>query len=335
MTRRGPLYGGAWKIGKILLQSGLWVLILAFSAFAQSTSVPDYPTQTIKIVVPFSAGSNTDILARSLGDKLASLWKQTVIVENKPGIAGTVSAANSAPDGYTLMLTSNGHTIIKILNKEVGIDPVTAFTGVAEVASIPMVLIVPPNSSATNLKEFFALAKEKPGQLNFASAGVASSAYIAGELLKQTAGIDIVHIPYKGTPEQLQSVMRSDAQMAMAFVGTALGLIQSGQVRALAIASSQRYPSLPNVPTFAEAGFPEYQYDSWFGVMAPAKTPAPIVRKVSEAIASILKDPDIQKTWETLGAVPVFSTPEKFDQTIKSDADRYVKLFEAAGIDKK
>jgi tripartite-type tricarboxylate transporter receptor subunit TctC len=179
------------------------------------------------------------------------------------------------------------------------------------------------------------LAKEKPGQLNFASAGVASSAYIAGELLKQTAEINIVHIPYKGTPEQLQSIMRGDAQMAMAFVGTALGLIQSGQVRALAIVGSQRYPSLPNVPTFAEAGFPQYQYDSWFGVMAPAKTPAPVVRKVSEAIASILKDPEIRKTWETLGAVPVFSTPEQFDQTLKSDAERYVKLFEAAGIEKK
>lgn len=329
------LWGPNMKIGNVLLQTSLWMLIFTFSAFAQSASVSDYPTQTIKIVVPFSAGSNTDILARSLGDKLASLWKQTVVVENKPGIAGTVSAANSAPDGHTLMLTSNGHTIIKILNKDVGVDPIMAFTGVAEIASIPMVLIVPPDSSAANLKELFALAKEKPGQLNFASAGVASSAYIAGELLKQTGGIDIVHIPYKGTPEQLTSIMRGDAQMAMAFVGTALGIIQSGQVRVLAVASPQRYPSLPNVPTFAESGFPQYQYDSWFGVMAPTKTPAPIVQKISEAIASILEDPEIQKAWGTLGAVPVFSPPDQFDQTIKTDADRYAKLFEAAGIETK
>jgi len=323
------------NIGKILLLSSLWILISTFNAFAQSAPVPNYPTQTVKIVVPFSAGSNTDILARSLADKLASLWKQTVIVENKPGIAGTVSAANSAPDGYTLMLTSNGHTIIKILNKEVGIDPITAFTGVAEVASIPLVLIVPPNSSATDLSELFALAKEKPGTLNFATAGIASSAYIAAELLKQGVKIDIVHIPYKGTPEQLTSIMRGDAQMAMAFVGTALGLIQSGQVRALAIASPQRYPSLPNVPTFAEAGFPQYQYDSWFGIMAPAKTPLPLVQKINETVTSILKEPDIQKQWETIGAVPIFSTPAQFDQTIKSDADRYTKLFEAAGIETK
>jgi tripartite-type tricarboxylate transporter receptor subunit TctC len=323
------------KIAKILVQTSLWTLISAFGAFAQSNPIADYPTQPIKIIVPFSAGSNTDILARSLADKLGSLWKQTVFVENRPGIAGTVSAANSAPDGYTLMLTSNGHTIIKIINKDVGIDPIAAFTGVAEVATIPMALIVPPNSSATNLKELFALAKEKPGKLNIASAGVASSAHIAGELLKQTVGIDIVHIPYKGTPEQLTSIMRGDAQMAMVFVSTAQSLIQSGQARALAVVSPQRYPSLPNVPTFAEAGFPQYQYDSWFGVMAPAKTPAPIVRKINEAIASILRDPDVQKPWQALGVVPVFSTPEQFDHTIKSDAVRYTKLFEAAGIETK
>jgi tripartite-type tricarboxylate transporter receptor subunit TctC len=323
------------NIGKTLLQSSLWILFSTFAAFAQFAPGSDYPAQTIKIVVPFSAGSNTDILARSIADKLASQWKQAVIVENKPGIAGTVAAANSAPDGYTLMLTSNGHAIIKLLNKDVGIDPITAFTGVTEVASIPMVLIVPPNSSATNLSELFAMAKDKPGTLNFASAGLASSAYLAAELLKQTAKIDMVHVPYKGTPEQLTSVIRGDAHMAMAFVGTALGLIQSGQVRALAVAGPQRYPSLPNVPTFAEAGFPQYQYDSWFGIFVPAKTSAAIVRKLNEAITSILRNPDIQKQWETISAVPVLTTPEQFDQTVKTDADRYAKLFEAAHIDTK
>ena len=321
------------NIANTILRICLWVLISTPSVLAQSA--PNYPTQPVKIVVPFSAGSNSDILARSLADKLGSLWKQAVYVENKPGIAGTVSAANSAADGYTLMLTSNGHMIIKILNNDVGIDPIAAFTGVAGIASIPMVLIVPPDSSATSLPELFALAAANPGQLNYASVGVASSAYIATELLKQTAGIDIVHVPYKGTPDQLTSVMRGDTQMAMAFVGTALGLIRSAQVRALAVASPQRYPSLPNVPTFAESGFARYQFDSWFGVMAPADTPAPVVRKISEAIAVVLEDPDIRKAWESLGAVPVFSTPEQFDRTIKSDADRYAKLFAAAGIEAK
>jgi len=323
------------NVSKMLLQCILLVLVSISTAFSQSAGLPAYPTQIVKIVVPFSAGSNTDILARSLAEKLGSMWKQTIIVENKPGIAGTISAGNSAPDGYTLMLTSNGHTIINILNKDLSIDPIAAFAGVAEIASIPMVLIVPPNSSATSLKELIDQAKQKPGVENFASAGVASSAYIAGELLKQTAAIDIVHIPYKGTPEQLTSVMRGDTQMAMAFIGTALSLIQSGQVRALAVASPQRDPSLPDVPTFAEAGLPQYQYDSWFGVMAPARTPSPIVQKISESILSILKEPDIRKQWQALGAIPAFSGPEQFDLTIRSDVDRYTKLFKAAGIEAK
>src|SRR5450830_80987 len=318
------------KIGKIFLLCAFSLLMSASGALSQTA--PAYPTKPVKIIVPFSAGSNTDILARVLSDKLGTLWKQTVIVENKPGIAGTISAANSAPDGYTLMLTSNGHTILSVLNKDSSIDPIKAFNGVAEVASVPLVLIVTPALKATNLKEFIALAKDKPGTLNFASAGLGSSNYIAGELLKQTAEIDIVHIPYRGTPEQLTSLMRGDAQLSMAFLGTGLSFIQAGKVRALAIATPQRNPALPDVPTFAESGWPQYQYDSWFGVMAPAKTPAPILKKISDDIASVLKDPEVQKRWETLGAVPVVSTPEQFDATIRSDADRYGKLLKAAGV---
>jgi tripartite-type tricarboxylate transporter receptor subunit TctC len=306
------------------------MLISASGAWSQTA--PAYPTKPVKIVVPFSAGSNTDILARVLAEKLGTLWKQTVIVENKPGVSGTISAATSAADGYTLMLTSNGHTILNLLNKDLPIDPITAFAGVAEVASIPLVLIVSPELKATTLKEFIALAKDKPGTLNFASAGLASSNYIAGELLKQTAQIDILHIPYRGTPEQLTSLMRGDSQLSMAFLGTALSFIQSGKVRAVAIATPERSASLPDVPTFAESGLPQYHYDSWFGVMAPAKTPAAVLKKVSDDIATVLKEPDVHARWQTLGAVPVVSTPEQFDATIRADADRYGKLLKAAGV---
>lgn len=318
------------KIGRIFLLCVFSMLLPASGAFSQTA--PTFPTKPVKIVVPFSAGSNTDILARVLSDKLGTLWKQTVIVENKPGIAGTIYAANSTPDGYTVMLTSNGHTILSVLNKDLPIDSIKAFVGVAEVASVPLVLIVTPELKATNLKEFIALAMDKPGTLNFASAGLGSSNYIAGELLKQTAEINIVHIPYRGTPEQLTSLMRGDAQLSMAFLGTALSFIQSGKVRALAIATPQRSPSLPDVPTFAESGLPQYHYDSWFGVLAPAKTPAPILKKISDDIASVLKDPEVHARWQTLGAVPVESTPEQFDATIRSDADRYGKLLKAAGV---
>lgn len=315
-------------IARMLFACLVALLLPASGVLAQTA----FPAQIVKIVVPFSAGSNTDILARILADKLGGIWKQTVIVENKPGITGTISVANSPADGYTLMLTSNGHTILSSLNKDLSIDPIASFAGVAEVASVPLVLIVAPEVQANNLKEFVALAKANPGKMNFASAGLASSNYIAGELLKQTAAIDILHIPYRGTPEQLTSLMRGDAQLSMAFLGTALSFIQSGKVRALAIATPQRNPALPDVPTFAEAGMSEYKYDSWFGMMAPAKTPAPILKKVSNDIAAVMKDPDVQKRLETLGAIPAASSPEQFDAIIRADADRYSKLLKAAGI---
>jgi len=317
------------KIARIVLLCTFSMLLSAAGALAQT---PAYPTKMVKIIVPFTAGSNTDIMARVLSDKLGALWKQTVIVENRPGITGTIGAANSPTDGYTLMVTSNGHTILSYLNKDLSIDPIKSFAGIAEIASIPLVLVVAPELKATNLKEFIALAKEKPGTLNFASAGLASSNYIAGELLKQTAAIDIVHIPYRGTPEQLTSLMRGDSQLSMAFIGTAQSFIQSGKLRALAIAAPQRSPALPDVPTFAESGLPQYQYDSWFGIMAPAKTPAPILKKLRDDIAAILKDPDVQARWQTLGAVTVDTSPEKFDAIIRSDAERYGKLLKAAGV---
>lgn len=300
------------------------------AAFAQSA--PAYPSHTVTIVNPFTAGSVSDLLGRVIAEKLGAMWKQTVIVENRPGIAGTIGVAKSAPDGYTLMSTSNGHTIITALNKNLPIDPVKDFAGVSQIASIPVVLIVTPALPPKSVKELIALAKEKPGTLNFASAGLASSTYIAGELFKQAAHIDIAHVPFRGTPEQFTSIMRGDSQMSLMFLGAAVPFIQSGKVRALAIATPTRTAALPDVPTFAEAGMPEYQYDSWFGIMAPAGTPAPILKKISEDIATVIKLPEVQARWQTIGAVAVVSTPEQFDAVIRSDADRYGKLFKAAGV---
>lgn len=303
------------------------MLVPASAALAQN-----YPAQQVTIVVPFSAGSNTDILARYLADKLSTLWKQNVIVENKPGIAGTVSAANAPADGYTLMLTSNGHTILNAINKGLTIDPIKDFAGITQIASVPVVLVVPQDLPAKSLKELIDLAKAKPGTMNFASAGLASSNYIAGELFKQTAKVDIVHVPYRGTPETLTSVMRNDSQMSLAFLSTAQELIQAGKIRALAFGSDKRSPIIPDVPTFAEAGLPDFQYDSWFGLMAPAKTPPAILKKVSEDVASIVNTADAKARWATLGATPIANTPQQFDATIRADADRYGKMLKAAGV---
>ena len=240
-------------------------------------------------MVPFSAGSVTDLLARIIGEKLGERWGQQLIVENRPGIPGTASVAKSAPDGYTLMLTSNGHTVAAVLNKNLPFDPVREFSGVTQVASVPLVLIVPPDLPATTLRELVALAKDRPGALNFASSGLASTAYISGELFKQTAKIDIVHVPYKGAPESLTGIMRADSHMFFAGINIALDLIQSGKVRPLAVAAPKRIATLPAVPTFAEAGMPEFEYDAWFGVMAPANTPIAIRTKVSQDVATVLR----------------------------------------------
>jgi tripartite-type tricarboxylate transporter receptor subunit TctC len=317
-----------------LIQIFLWgvVCLLASLSGVGAQTAPAYPTKTVTIINPFTAGSVSDILARVLAEKLGTLWGQTVIVENKPGITGTVSAAKSPPDGYTLISTSNGHVIVGALNKGLTIDPIKDFAGVTQIASVPVVMIVAPTLPVTNLKELIALAKDKPGTLNFTSAGLASSNYIAGELFKQTANIDIVHVPFKGTPEQFTSIIRGDSHMSLAFLGTALSFIQSGKVRALAIATANRNAALPDVPTFAEAGMPQYQYDSWFGIMAPAGTPAPIIKKISEDIESVLKSPEVQARWQTLGAIPVVSAPDQLDAIIRSDADRYGKLLKAAGV---
>ena len=188
------------------------LMTLASTAMAQAPAGEQanaYPQQLVKIVVPFSAGSVTDGLARIIADKLSTLWKQQVIVENRPGLPGTTGVAKAQPDGYTLMLTSNGHTIAGVINKNIQFDPVKDFAGVSKVASVPMVAVVPPDLPVKSLNDFIALAKEKPGKLNFSSAGLASTTYLSAELLKQGAGIDIVHVPYTGTPEATTGMSRS------------------------------------------------------------------------------------------------------------------------------
>ena len=292
----------------------------------------DYPNQMVRIVVPFSAGSITDGLARILADKLAIVWKQQVIVENRAGLPGTTGVAKSPPDGYTLMLTSNGHTIAGVINKSLQFDPVKDFSGVSQVAAVPMVMIVPPDFPAKSLKEFLQMAKDKPGALNFSSAGVASTSFLSAEILRQNAGVNMVHVPYKGAPEAVTAVVRGDAQMYFAPIPSAQELGATGKVKVLAINSSRRVPQLPDTPTVAESGLPDYKYDSWFGVMAPAGTPKPILDKIARDIALVLAMPDVKEKLDVQGSIPAPNTPEQFDAMIKSDTERYGKIMRDAGV---
>jgi len=294
-------------------------------------SAQSYPQQVVHLVVPFSAGSITDGLARILADKLGELWKQQVIVENRPGLPGTTAVAKSAPDGYTLMLTSNGHTIAGAINKSIQFDPVKDFAGVSRVAAVPLVAIVPPDFPANTVKEFIARAKEKPGQLNFSSAGVASTSYLSAEIFKQDAKINIVHIPYKGAPEATTAVIRNDAQLYFAPIPATPDHSAPATAKTLAISSARRVSQLPRVPTIAEA-LPEYKYESWFGVLAPAGTPRDILAKVSDDIAKVLRMEDVKDKLLAQGSIPAPTTPAELDAINKADTERYGKILRDAGI---
>lgn len=304
----------------------------ALLAAGSTASAQNYPTQTVRIVVPFSAGSITDGLARILADKLGTLWKQQVIVENRPGLPGTASVAKATPDGYTLMLTSNGHTIARAINKAVPFDPVKDFAGVSIVASAPVAALVPANSPAKTLKEFITLAQKNPGKFNFGSAGVASTTFLATEVMRQEAKLNMVHVPFKGAPEAVTAVIRGDVQIYFAPIPSAMSLGKAGKVRVLAVNSATRVPQLPDVPTVAEAALPNYKYESWFGVLAPARTPDAIRNKVSQDIAKVLQMPDVIAQMNKVGNIPAPNSPAAFDAIIKSDTERYSKLMAAAGI---
>jgi len=314
----------------------LWIAIAALaaactaaSAQAPSADAAKYPEQMVRLVVPFSAGSMTDLLARVVVEKLSERWKQQVIVENRPGLAGTASVAKATADGYTLMLTSNGHTVIGNLNKNLAFDPLKDFVGVSQVATTPLILVAPPDSATTSVKELIAAAKAKPGALNYSSAGLGSTTGIAGELFKQTTQTDIVLLPFRGLPESQTAVIRGDVAMAFTFFNVGGDLIQSGKMRGLAVTGAKRLAGLPDVPTFAEAGLPEFQYDAWFGILAPVATPKPIVAKVSEAVAAVLQMADVKARFEPQGVELKSSPPDTFDAVLRSDADRYGRIIKA------
>ena len=308
---------------------GFGMALLALAATCTGALAQDaakYPEQMVRLVVPFSAGSMTDLLARTIAEKLAERWKQQVIVENRPGLAGTSSVAKAPGDGYTLMLTSNGHTVIGSLNKNLSFDPITDFVGVTQVASTPLILVAPPESATKSVKDLIDAAKAKPGALNYSSAGLGSTTGIAGELFKQTTGTEIVHVPFRGLPESQTAVIRGDVAMAFTFFNLGGDLVQSGKMRGLAVTGAKRLAGLPDIPTLKEAGVPDYQYDAWFGVLAPAATPKAIVAKASTDIAQVLAAADVKARFEPQGVDLVSSAPDKFDAVIRSDAERYGKI---------
>ena len=293
------------------------------AAHAQQQSA--FPSQTVRIVVPTNAGTTADFLARLFADKLPAVWRQSVIVENRPGIVGIISVARGTPDGYSLMLTANGYAAVGALNKDLSFDPVSDVVGIAQIGTVPLVLIVPLDFAPRTLGEVIALAKSKPGALNVASAGLGSTSHLASEVFKRAANVDIRHVPYRG-PESITSIIRGDTQLNFVPVTSALDLINANKLRAIAVISPQRIATLPNTPTFAESGLSNFAYNAWFGLFAPTGTPKPSLQVIEQATARILALPDVKSTLAQQGVDVDFMPSEQFDRLVKADAERFGKM---------
>ena len=307
------------------------ILVLALATvpvaiFGIPASAQNFPTQRVTIVVPFGAGSLSDIMARIVVDEMSKRWNQQVMVENRPGLAGTASVAKAEPDGHTLMLTSNGHTVAGLVNKNLTFDPVKDFAGITRVSSVPLYLIVNPGLPADNLKQVIALAKAKPGTLNFSSAGLASTTFLAGALFRKAAAINIVHLPFKSAPDAMTAVVRGDAQMYFAPVNLSKEMAEVGKVRAIASATAERIPDMPQVPTFRQAGL-DLVYDSWFGLMAPAGVPRDIINKINQDVVGIVKTPELGARIKAQYALLVTDTPEQFDRQIRDETAHLTEVF--------
>ena len=305
--------------------------IVAAGLAASPASAQNYPNQRVTLVVPFGAGSVTDILARIVAEEMGRRWGQQVIVENRPGLAGTAAVAKAAPDGYTLMVTSNGHTVANLVAKDAPFDPVKDFSGITRLGSVPLFLITHPDVPAKTVKEVIDLAKAQPGKLNFSSPGLASTTFLAGAQFRKAAAINIVHVPFRSAPDAVTAVIRGDAQIYFAPVNLAKQQSESGKVRAIAVATAQRMPEMPDVPTFTEAGLP-FVYDSWFGLLAPGGTPKPITEKISKDWAEALKTPEMKAKLEAQFVLGQTDTPAAFDEIIRSETANHAQVFKEAGI---
>jgi tripartite-type tricarboxylate transporter receptor subunit TctC len=306
---------------------------LALGASCAALAADEYPSRPIKLMVPFTPGGGTDLLARIVAQKMADNMGQPIVVENKPGgntLVATEALVRSAPDGYTLLLQTNNLTANPTLYKgKIGFDTLKDITPVAMVAGNPHVLVVNPSLPVKNLSDYIALAKAKPGSITFASAGSGTVNHLSGELLKQLAGIDILHVPYKGSGSVMPDLLGGQVNSLFAAMPTVTGFIKEGKLRAIAVTTPKRFKGLPDVPTIAEQGYPGYDFSSWFGIIAPAGTPKPIVDRLHAEVVKALKDPgviDRLRDYEIYGW-----GPQEFATFIRADIDKTAKIIQKSG----
>ncbi|MGM4928101.1 Bug family tripartite tricarboxylate transporter substrate binding protein [Tardiphaga sp. 619_E2_N8_5] len=302
----------------------------AGTAFAQS-----WPNRPIRMVVPYTPGGYTDLMARLVSEKMSTALGQPIVIENKPGAnaaIGTDAVAKAAPDGYTFGTVIAAHSVNPTLNPKLPYDAMKDFTYVSLTSVAPLILIATPSLPAKDMKEFIALAKAKPGSLNFASSGIGSAAHLTMEMLKSREGINLQHIPYKGTSGALQDTVGGQINVMFDVIGPLMSQVKSGNAKALAVAAKERVPAAGDVPTMAEAGVPDFVSGTWSGIIAPAGTPKEIVDRVAAEAKKALTDPDLKKKLDDQGIVPMGTTPDEFRAFVTDEIARWKKVITDAGI---
>ncbi|MBV8537458.1 MAG: tripartite tricarboxylate transporter substrate binding protein [Alphaproteobacteria bacterium] len=314
----------------------LAVAVLAASAPATTALAQAFPTRPIHIIVPFPPGGPNDFFARVLGNKLTQMTGQTMVVENRAGAAGTLGVgivAHAQPDGYTLVLTSMGSlTVFPVIAKTPPYDPAKDLAPITIVAKVPEVLVAIPKLGFHSLGDLITYAKAHPGKINFASAGSGGLPHLAGELLKREAGIDIVHIPYSGATPALADLLAGNVDIVFLDIPVLLPQIEAGKLIPLALGSAERAPTLPNVPTTAEAGYPNVLADNWYSLLGPGTMPKPLVQKINQLVVEALKDPGVRQQYAKQGAAAVGDTPEDFAAYMKAQTEKWGPIAKAAGV---
>src|SRR4051812_18255267 len=311
------------------------MIAAASMAQAATTSAPAYPARPVRVIVPQSAGGSTDLAARIVLQRMSESMGQTLVVDNRPGagsLNGTETVAKAPPDGYTLLAVAASFTINPSLHEKLPFDPVRDFSPITRFAALPHIVVVHPTLPVKNVKELIALAKAKPGTLNYASSGVATSTHLATELFKYMTGTDMVQVPFKGGAPGVVGLLSGQVQLYFATISTALPHVKSGKIRALAVTTAKRSVVAPEYPTVAEAGVPGYEHASWVGLLAPARTPAAVVAKLNAESVKIVNLADVKTPLLRDGLESVGDSPQEFAAVIKSEVAKWLKVVKAAGI---
>ena len=331
-TRNSKLRPESRRISTLAPHATLAILFGVACAAAAQTP---YPAKPVRFVVPFPAGGPLDIVARAIGQELSKSWGQPVIIDNRPGAGGNIGAdlvAKAPADGYTILMGAvSTHAINVSLYNKLPYDPIRDFAPVTLITSVPNVLVVHPSVPVKNVQELIALAKARPGQLNFASGSTGSAGHLAGELFKSMAGVDMTHIPYKGAAPDVIDLMAGQVSLMFDNMASALPYIKAGRVRALAVTTLKRSPLLPQLPTISEVGLRGFDISTWFGIFAPAGTPPDVVAKLNTEIVRILHTPEMKERLAALGAEPIGNKPDEFSAFIKAEIPKYAKVIKASG----